>query len=50
MNAQILLGRQMSISVVEKFFVISAHFCILLGVFEKPVFVCFILGSIQRLY
>lgn len=50
MNAQILLCGQMSISIVEKFFVILAHFCILLGVFEQNAFVCYILGSIQGFY
>lgn len=49
-NAQILLSGQMSICIVEKFFVILVHFCILLGAFEKNVFVQYLLCSIQGFY
>lgn len=37
MKAQILLSGQTSICIVEIFFVILAHLCILLGVFEESV-------------
>lgn len=47
-NAQILPCDNCLYS--EKFLVILAYFCVLLGVFDNNVFVHYILGSIQRFY